>query len=75
MGAGVGRLLLKRARSRLAEQGFTDAQLRVLAGNARAERFYRADGWVADGERRAAGVWGIRIDEVRYRRLLGRGSE
>jgi hypothetical protein len=39
-------------------------------GPTTAERFYRADGWTADGARRTAKVWGVTAAEVRYRREL-----
>jgi hypothetical protein len=53
------------------ERGFTEAVLWVLAGNERAERFYRSDGWTSDGRRRIELIWGgIAVDEVRYRRGL-----
>lgn len=69
-GRGVGRALMARARARLAGLGCTEALLWVLVGNERAERFYRADGWHADGQRRDDEVWGIRLNELRYRRRL-----
>jgi hypothetical protein len=47
----VGRTLLFNARTRLAEQGYRRAILWLLAGNHRAERCYRADGWIAEGKR------------------------
>jgi hypothetical protein len=37
---------------------FTEAVLWVLTGNDRAERFYRADGWLPDGRRREEDVCG-----------------
>jgi hypothetical protein len=58
------------ARSRLAGLGFTEALLWVLAGNARAERFYCADGWLPDGQRREDEVWGMGVSKIRYRRRL-----
>jgi GNAT superfamily N-acetyltransferase len=67
---GIGRTLVHEARQRLAGQGFEEAALWVLAGNERAERFYRKDGWAADGARRSDEVWSVAIDEVRYRRTL-----
>ncbi|HEV2215301.1 MAG TPA: GNAT family N-acetyltransferase [Terracidiphilus sp.] len=70
-GSGVGRELMAAARGQLAGQGFKDALLWVLVGNARAERFYGADGWRADGQRRMETVWGVTVDEVRYVRELG----
>jgi GNAT superfamily N-acetyltransferase len=67
-GLGVGRALVAAARERLAGQGFGDAVLWVLVGNERAERFYRMDGWRADGSRRVAEVWGVKVNEIRYGR-------
>lgn len=67
-GCGVGRELMAAARGQLAEHGFKDALLWVLVGNARAELFYGADGWRADGMQRMQTVWGVTVDEVRYLR-------
>jgi len=67
---GVGRALIAAAREHLCSQGFSQACLWVLVGNDRAERFYRADGWVSDGTRRVAAVHGLIVDEVRYDRPL-----
>lgn len=69
-GRGIGRVLMTDARSCLLRRGFTEALLWVLAGNVRAERFYRADGWLPDRQRREEDVLGVRVDEIRYRRLL-----
>jgi ribosomal protein S18 acetylase RimI-like enzyme len=69
-GRGIGRALIAEARSRLSEQGFTEAVLWVLAGNEHAMRFYRADGWQPDGDTRKDVIWGVSVDEVRYRRRL-----
>lgn len=67
----VGRRLIHDARRRLTNRGFTEAILWVLAGNERAERFYRSDGWRADGGRRTDQLrGGITVDELRYRRAL-----
>jgi GNAT superfamily N-acetyltransferase len=72
---GVGRALIGAARTRLCETGFRHAVLWLLAGNARADRFYRMDGWAPDGLRRSDTMWGVAVDEVRYRRALtGNGS-
>jgi ribosomal protein S18 acetylase RimI-like enzyme len=71
-GQGLGRMLIGEARRRLAARGFAEAILWVLAGNTRAERFYRADGWLADGARREDEIWGVRAEEVRYRRTSRR---
>ena len=67
---GIGRALIVAARERLCSQGFTDACLWALFGNDRAERFYRADGWVSDGTQRVADVHGLIVNEVRYDRHL-----
>jgi hypothetical protein len=42
----------------------------VLVGNVRAERFYVADGWVSDDQQRRQEIWGVAVDETRYRRRL-----
>lgn len=69
-GRHVGRALVEQSRCRLLELGFDDAILWVLVGNSRAERFYSLDGWIHDGMRRAASVWGTNVDEIRYKRRL-----
>ncbi len=69
-GLGVGRRLMARARAHLVQSGFTHAVLWVLVGNDRAQRFYRADGWSPDELQRTAEVWGVQVDELRYRRSL-----
>lgn len=70
-GRGFGACLVEAARGHLHECGFRAALLWVLAGNARAERFYQIDGWVPDGHRRRETMWGIEVEESRYRRELG----
>jgi ribosomal protein S18 acetylase RimI-like enzyme len=67
---GVGRMLIRDARDRMAAQGFPEAILWVLVGNEQAERFYRLDGWIPDGQQRVEEVHGIAVDELRYRRAL-----
>jgi len=69
-GTGAGRALIAAARQHLAEQSIGHALLWVLNGNQRAERFYRIDGWAPDGARKTGTVWGVEVDEVRYRRAL-----
>ncbi|HTX76639.1 MAG TPA: GNAT family N-acetyltransferase [Terracidiphilus sp.] len=69
-GNGVGRQLAATARQRLADEGFTEAVLWMLEGNARADRFYRKDGWLPDGSRKQDSIWGITVSEIRYRRSL-----
>lgn len=67
----IGAALVSAARAHLVALGFQNALLWVLAGNARAERFYQLDGWTPDGNRRTDTVWGITVDEIRYVRALG----
>jgi hypothetical protein len=50
--------------------GFRGAVLWLLAGNARADRFYRIDGWAPDGSKRTDTMWSVTVDETRYRRAL-----
>lgn len=69
-GRGFGAALIFAAQTRLVDAGFRNAVLWLLAGNARADRFYRIDGWVPDGLNRTDTVWGVTVDEVRYRRVL-----
>ena len=69
-GRGIGIALVSVARARLFDLGFRNAVLWVLAGNVRAERFYRIDRWAPDGLRRTDLVWGVKVDEVRYQRTL-----
>ncbi|MBA8825603.1 ribosomal protein S18 acetylase RimI-like enzyme [Saccharopolyspora lacisalsi] len=69
-GRGIGGTLLIEARARLLARGFTEAVLWVLAGNERAQRCYRADGWHRDGHRREEDVGGVPTEVVRHRRRL-----
>jgi GNAT superfamily N-acetyltransferase len=69
-GKGVGVALLSAARAHLSNSGFQKVILWVLAGNVRAEHFYRRDGWTADGVSRKTTVWNIEVDEIRYARTL-----
>lgn len=69
-GHGLGRALIAEAKARMKGLGFEQAALWVLVGNERAQRFYAADGWQPDGTRRLQHVWGVTVDEVRYRRAL-----
>ncbi|MES2220124.1 MAG: GNAT family N-acetyltransferase [Acidobacteriota bacterium] len=69
-GEGLGVALLSAAHAQMFEQGFRRAILWVLTGNARAEKFYRNDGWHSDGISRNATVWNIEVDEIRYSREL-----
>lgn len=68
-GTGAGRALIERAEESLRESGFAEALLWVLAGNERAERFYRAAGWEHDGEKEDV-FQGAEVTELRYRKAL-----
>ncbi len=67
-GRGIGQRLMTESRHRLMLKGFCEAILWVLVGNERAQRFYRADGWIPDGGRRQHELWGVTVEESRYRR-------
>ena len=69
-GCGLGAALIADARVRMTAQGFRGALLWLLAGNTRAARFYRNDGWTPDGERKRDVMWGIEVEELRYQRAL-----
>ena len=70
-GRGFGRELLRETQQRLGQQGFSDATLWVLHGNARARRFYDALGWRLDGvEKHDDTLTGFPLHEVRYRVAL-----
>jgi GNAT superfamily N-acetyltransferase len=69
-GRGVGATLIAAARARLVDQGFRNAVLWLLNGNARADRFYRVDGWAPDGLSRTDTLWGVTVNEGRWRRGL-----
>lgn len=67
---GIGMALVSAARANLVGLGFRNAFLWVLAGNARAERFYGIDQWTPDGVRRTDSMWGVTVNELRYQRRL-----
>ncbi len=67
---GIGKRLIAHARAELHAQGHVEATLFVLVGNERAARFYGADGWRPDGDKRVAEIWGVKLDEILYRRPL-----
>jgi GNAT superfamily N-acetyltransferase len=63
---GVGRRLFAAAVNELADLGFDGPVLWVLTDNARARRFYEANGWRPDGTRRVLDFGGTPIEELRY---------
>jgi GNAT superfamily N-acetyltransferase len=69
-GTGVGRLLMREAKERLRERGFSEGTLWVLEGNQAAERFYRGEGWQPDGAEREEDPYGPMVTVRRFRRAL-----
>ncbi|HVY22822.1 MAG TPA: GNAT family N-acetyltransferase [Steroidobacteraceae bacterium] len=67
---GIGAQLIMHAHHQLLSAGYQHAVLWMLAGNDRAERFYRHHGWVTDGSTRSDVVWGVAVEEVRFRTRL-----
>jgi ribosomal protein S18 acetylase RimI-like enzyme len=63
---GLGRALWLAARAELRKAGFHSASLWVLADNARAIRFYRAAGFVAEGASQRITRGGAQLEELRY---------
>jgi GNAT superfamily N-acetyltransferase len=68
--SGIGRLLMREARKRLRQRGFSQGTLWVLEGNEQAECFYRAEGWQPDGAEREEDPYGPTVTVRRFRRLL-----
>ena len=69
-GREIGVALVADARRRLRVAGCGGIVAWILDGNARAERFYRRDGWHDDGARRTETIWGATVDERRFVRAL-----
>ncbi len=69
-GRGIGMALVSAVHASLFGSGFRNAVLWVLAGNVRADRFYRIDHWAADGLRRTQSLWDVTVNEIRYQRGL-----
>jgi ribosomal protein S18 acetylase RimI-like enzyme len=67
---GLGAELLETAQDDLAARGFTFTTLWVLAGNARARRFYEIHGFTLDGASRPVFLGGTSLPEVRYRHRI-----
>ncbi|MFE9693198.1 GNAT family N-acetyltransferase [Micromonospora sp. NPDC005806] len=71
-GTGTGRALFAAARAGLAERGWTEYRLWVLAENARARRFYERAGLSPDGQESTypvplpGGRDPVRLRELRY---------
>lgn len=69
-GRGLGAELLEAAQDDLAAREFSVVTLWVLAGNARARRFYELHGFTLDGANRPVFLGGTSLPEVRYRRRI-----
>jgi GNAT superfamily N-acetyltransferase len=66
-GQGLGQQLIAHAVDLLRSAGNTAATLWVLDGNARAIRFYEANGWSADGTTKHDTIADVAVTEIRYR--------
>src|SRR5262245_37913122 len=70
-GGGAGRALWARGRTHLADRGCVDANVRVLADNQRARRFYEAIGFGSEPDAiRTIEIGGKAVPEVRLRCTL-----
>lgn len=69
-GTGVGTALMAAGVDALRTAGYRDAVLYVLEDNPRARRFYEREGWALDGTTKSDEFFGVRVNEVRYRRSL-----
>jgi ribosomal protein S18 acetylase RimI-like enzyme len=70
LGTGAGRAVHDAGVDHLARQGFAHAVLWVFEDNDIGLRFYRSNGWHADGGRADFGWGGRTVVEVRYSRSL-----
>lgn len=70
-GTGIGQALLRESVHRCEAAGHARMLLWVLAGNARARRFYERAGFRPDGAEEPFVVEGVAVPEVRYARPLG----
>jgi ribosomal protein S18 acetylase RimI-like enzyme len=66
-GSGAGQLLHDHIVAEFRAWGSSTAQLWVLEGNARAQAFYRRNGWALDGGRDTHDIGGALVPIVRYR--------
>jgi GNAT superfamily N-acetyltransferase len=66
-GTGAGRLLTSHVVADMGRRGTREVTLWVLAGNARARRFYEIAGFAADGAEKLASFGGVSLTELRYR--------
>lgn len=66
-GSGAGQLLHDHIVAEFRAWNCSMAQLWVLEGNARAQAFYRRNGWALDGGRDTNDIGGALVPIVRYR--------
>ncbi len=71
-GTGVGRAVHDTGLARLRDDGYRDAVLWMLSTNARADRFYRRQGWERDGRIRVQQFGGAVVIDHRWTRALPR---
>ena len=67
-GTGAGQRLHDALLADFGAWGCSDAELWVLAGNERAQSFYRRNGWTHDGTTKPHTVGGVDVPALRYRR-------
>lgn len=72
-GTGAGQLLHDHIVADFRLWGFSTAHLWVLEGNARAQAFYRRNGWAPDSGRDTQDIGGASVDIVRYQLALRHG--
>jgi GNAT superfamily N-acetyltransferase len=73
-GSGAGQALHDAVLAAFAGWGCTRAELWVVAGNARAQSFYRRNGWHDTGERHAHDIGGATVANERWARPVRLGS-
>lgn len=66
LGSGAGQLLHDHIVEEFRAWNCSRARLWVLEGNARAQAFYRRNGWTSDGERGVSDVGGAIVPVVKY---------
>jgi GNAT superfamily N-acetyltransferase len=69
-GSGAGQLLHNRIVAEFRTWNCSTAQLWVVDGNARAQTFYRRNGWAPDGGRDTNDIGGALVPIVRYQLAL-----
>lgn len=67
---GIGKELHDILIEELTGRGFVEATLWVMESNDRTRRWYERKGWLLDGTRKTAELWGATVPEVRYRKKL-----